>query len=218
MKFAQRRAATTPRLSSRPSSASTRASPRGGVFDLEIVEQRSGLLTFRATGKGALETFKDEPGGHRWQQIPPNERKGRVHTSTITVAVLPEPTPVQVVLRDQDLEYATCRGSGAGGQHRNKTESAVQLKHLPSGLMVRCESERSQDMNKETARQVLRARLWQLEQDRVSGARADNRRAQVGSGQRGDKRRTIRTQDDSVADHVTGRTWKFRSYVRGLWD
>jgi peptide chain release factor 1 len=135
----------------------------------------------------------------------------------VTVAVLPEPTPTQVVLRDEDLEFSTCRGSGAGGQHRNKTESAVQLKHLPSGLMVRCENERSQSQNKESARQVLRARLWQLEQDRNSGARASDRKRQVGSGMRGDKRRTIRTQDDVVNDHETGKQWRYKDYARGNW-
>lgn len=189
----------------------------GGRFDVELVEERAGFIACRVTGKGAWETFKNEPGGHRWQRIPPNEKRGRVHTSTVTVAVLPEPTPTQVVLRDEDLEFSTCRGSGAGGQHRNKTESAVQLKHIPSGLMVRCENERSQSQNKESARQVLRARLWQLEQDRNSGARASDRKRQVGSGMRGDKRRTIRTQDDVVNDHETGKQWRFKDYARGNW-
>lgn len=149
--------------------------------------------------------------------MPPNEKRGRVHTSTVTVAVLPEPEAAQVVLREADLDFSTCRGSGAGGQHRNKTESAVVLKHLPTGLIVRCENERSQAQNKETARLVLRARLWQLEQERVSGARADDRKRQLGTGMRGDKRRTIRTQDGIVNDHVTGRQWQFKQYARGDW-
>ncbi len=193
------------------------ASRPGGLFDLELVEQRAGFVAFRATGKNAADVFKDEPGGHRFQRVPPTERKGRVQSSTITIAVLPEPTPTQVILRDVDLEFSTCRGSGAGGQHRNKTESAVQLRHLPSGLMVRCESERSQSLNKETAKHVLRARLWQTEQERVSGVRDDDRRRQVGSGMRGDKRRTIRVQDDVVNDHVTGRQWRYKAYARGDW-
>ncbi len=207
----------TPSSSSESSSRSTASSEAGGLFNLELVEERTGFIAFRATGKGADATFKDEPGGHRWQRIPPNEKRGRVHTSTITVAVLPEPTPTQVVLREDDLEFSTCLGSGAGGQHRNKTESTVQLKHKPSGLMVRCESERSQAQNKETARAILRAKLWQAEQERVSGARNDDRKRQVGSGMRGDKRRTIRTQDDTVNDHFTGRSWKFKQYARGDW-
>ena len=207
----------TRKRSSSSSSRSTAGLGAGGHFDLELVEERVGFIAFRVTGKGSWETFKDEPGGHRWQRVPPNEKRGRVHTSTVTVAVLPEPTPTQVVLREEDLEFSTCRGSGAGGQHRNKTESAVQLKHLPSGLMVRCENERSQSQNKETAKQVLRARLWQLEQDRLSGARASDRKRQVGSGMRGDKRRTIRTQDDVVDDHETGKQWRYKDYARGNW-
>ena len=169
------------------------------------------------TGRGAWETFKNEPGGHRWQRVPPNEKRGRVHTSTITVAVLPEPTEAQVVLRESELEFSTCRGSGAGGQHRNKTESAVILKHLPTGLMVRCENERSQAQNKETAKAVLRARIWEVTQLALDGKRAYERKRQVGSGMRGDKRRTIRTQDDVVNDHETGKQWRYKDYARGNW-
>lgn len=140
-----------------------------------------------------------------------------MHTSTVTVAVLSEPTQTQIVLRDEDLEYSTCRGSGAGGQHRNKTESAVQLRHAPSGLTVRCEAERSQMQNKLSALAVLRARLWQAKQTELHVARADERRRQLGSGMRGDKRRTIRVQDGIVNDHVTGKQWQFRAYERGDW-
>lgn len=202
----------------RSSSASTSSWGLGGDFDTEVVEQRPGLAVLRVSGKKTAETFEHEAGGHRWQRIPPNEKRGRVQTSTITVAVLPEPTNTQVVLREDDLEFTACRGSGAGGQHRNVTDSAVQLTHRPSGLTVRCESERSQHQNKETARGLLRARLWELEQGRLAGARAQDRRQQVGSGMRGDKRRTIRAQDGQVVDHVTGRSWRFKDYVRGLWD
>lgn len=149
--------------------------------------------------------------------MPPNEKRGRVHTSTITVAVLPEPTDAQLRLRPGDLAWVTCRGSGAGGQHRNKTESAVVVTHRPSGLSVRCESERSQHQNRETALALLRARLHATEVERRSAARADDRRRQVGSGMRGDKRRTVRCQDGVVVDHPTGRTWTLRAYERGEW-
>jgi len=182
-----------------------------------VIEERPGLITIRASGKGADALFRDEPGGHRWQRVPPNERRGRVHTSTITVAVLPEPSDAQVPLREADLDEQTCRGSGAGGQHRNKTDSAVVLRHLPTGIVVRCESERSQAQNRQTARAILRARIWQAERERADGARAADRRSQVGSGMRGDKRRTIRTQDDVVTDHLTGRQWRFKDYARGDW-
>lgn len=141
-----------------------------------------------------------------------------MHTSTVTVAVLPEPPDTVVRLDERDLDESTMRGSGAGGQHRNKTDSAVRLVHRPTGIVVRAESERDQSQNRRTARAVLRAKLWELERSRVTGARAADRRAQVGSGMRGDKRRTIRTQDDQVNDHVTGRTWRYKAYVRGDWE
>jgi peptide chain release factor 1 len=211
------RAATTPSSSSCNSSASIGSSPSGGVFDLELTEQGEGLLVFRARGSGAAEAFRDEAGGHRWQRIPPNDKRGRVQTSTITVAVLPEPTAAELRIAPRDLDWVFCRGSGAGGQHRNKTESCAVVTHLPTGLAVRCETERSQHQNRETALGLLRARLHAAEMERRSAARADDRRRQVGSGMRGDKRRTIRCQEGMVVDHVTGRTWSLRDYERGEW-
>jgi peptide chain release factor 1 len=191
--------------------------PGGGRFESEIVEQRAGFCVLRFTGARVAEVFAGEAGGHRWQRVPPNERHNRVHTSTITVAVLPEPSAVEVRLDERDLDESTMRGSGAGGQHRNKTDSAVRLLHRPSGIVVRCESERDQSQNRRVARAVMRARLWELERTRAVGERAADRRAQVGSGMRGDKRRTIREQDDQVVDHVSGRTWRFKAYARGDW-
>lgn len=161
--------------------------------------------------------FRDEPGGHRWQRVPPTEKRGRVHTSTITIAVLPEATEAEIRLDPRDLEVKTCLGSGAGGQYRNKTESTVVIKHLPSGLTVRCESERSQHQNRATAMALLRARLWAAAEARRVGSVAAARKGQVGSGMRGDKRRTIREQDGVVHDHVTDRRWQLRAYKRGEW-
>jgi peptide chain release factor 1 len=190
---------------------------RGGVFEVVVLERRLRFVAFRVTGPGAEALFRDESGGHRWQRIPPNERRGRVHTSTITVAVLPEPHEEALVLRERDLEWKTSRGSGAGGQHRNKTESAVDLTHLPTKITVHCETERSQHENRRLALARLRARLRadKLATDRA-GADA-SRRAQVGQGMRGDKRRTIRCQEGLVVDHETERTWELRAYERGDW-
>jgi len=200
---------------SRPRSIS--GSPVGDVFDVELVEERAGLTILRVLGKHAAETFKDEAGGHRWQRIPPTEKRGRVQTSTITVAVLAEPTAVEVVLHERDLDFKFCRASGNGGQNVAKTDSAVQLTHKPTGISVRCETERSQHDNKATAVAVLRARIWEVTQLALDGKRAYERRQQVGSGMRGDKIRTIRVRDDVVNDHVTGRQWKFSDYERGRW-
>jgi len=209
---------TTPNYWSKTSSRSTRRWGAGGHFDLELVEERPGLIVFRASGKGAAAAFANESGGHRWQRIPPTEKRGRMQTSTITVAVLPEPTETQVVVREADLKWAYCRGSGAGGQHRNVTDSAVILTHVPTGIKVRCESERSQHQNKETALEVLRARIWDAANEQRSSALSSSRREQVGSGMRADKRRTIRSQDGVVTDHVLNRQWQLKKYLRGDWD
>jgi peptide chain release factor 1 len=211
------RAATTPSSSWSSSSASTGSARRSAVFDLALTYEGEGILVFRVQGPGAAEAFRDEAGGHRWQRIPPGDKRGRVQTSTITVAVLPEPSATELRLAPGDLDWVTCRGSGPGGQHRNKTESCVVVTHKPTGLSVRCESERSQHQNREAALALLRARLHQAEVERRSAARADDRRRQVGSGMRGDKRRTIRCQEGVVVDHPTGRTWALRSYEKGEW-
>ena len=174
-------------------------------------------MILEISGKKVQKLFKNESGGHRWQRVPPTENRGRVHTSTITVAVVQEVTESEVKLDDRDLELTTCRGSGAGGQHRNTTDSAVQIKHKPSGLKVRCESERSQHQNKLTAMQMLRSKLQTHQDNETSERQAHNRKKQVGSGMRGDKIRTIRQQAGNVTDHVTGKTWRYKDYVKGNW-
>jgi peptide chain release factor 1 len=168
-------------------------------------------------GRGAIALFANERGGHRWQRVPETERRGRVHTSTITVAVLEEPRHEVASIRPEDVDVETMRGSGAGGQHRNKTDSAVRARHRPTGIEVRCESERSQHQNRELAMRVLATRVADLARAAAQGERAANRRRQVGSGMLADKRRTIRTQDDQVTDHVDGRTWRYKAYARGDW-
>lgn len=169
----------------------------------------------RITGKKAKQLFSEESGGHRVQRIPPTEKRGRVQSSTITVAVMDEPTPVEVDIQDKDLEVKTCRGSGAGGQHRNVTDSAVTITHKPSGLSVRCESERSQTQNKMTAMALLRARLWDQANGTKQAHDAQDRKEQVGSGMKSDKRRTVRYQDGIVTDHILGKQWKLKDYLKG---
>lgn len=193
---------------------STESCVFASAFDFEPVEQRSGFVALRISGND-LKIFADEAGGHRFQRASPTDKRGRIHSSTITVAILREPTQIELVIPEKDLEWFACRGSGAGGQHRNQTASAIQLRHIPTGLMVRCEQERAQLQNKMTALTTLRARLWAMKQGAADTARAQDRRAQIGSGMRADKRRTIRS--DGVVDHVSGRHWSYKQYVRGDW-
>lgn len=140
-----------------------------------------------------------------------------MHSSTVTVAVMSEAVSTRVDVRESDLEWSFCRGSGAGGQHRNKTETAVVLLHRPTQIKVRCESERSQHANKRIALDLLRARLLETATRTASSARAQDRKVQVGAGQRGDKRRTVAVQRGTVVDHLTGRTWRLKDYIRGEW-
>ena len=192
--------------------------PPGGVFSLELVEERPGFAVLRIAGANARSVFGNEAGGHRWQRVPENERRGRVHTSTLTVAVLTEPTEIELPTLDpRDVDITTCRASGAGGQNLQKTDSAVQARHIPTGIVVRCETERSQTYNRATALAILRARLHERLTNAADDERANTRRRQIGSGQRGDKRRTIAVQRDSVVDHLTGRAWRYREYERGNW-
>lgn len=175
-------------------------------------------MAFRATGEDAHEVFRHEPGGHRWQRPSPTDKKGRIHTSTVTVAVLPEPTREQLYVNPADLDWVFSRGSGAGGQHRNKTESAVDLTHTPTGVRVHCESERSQNQNKAIALAMLRSRLWAAQQAASSASRDKDRRAQVGTGQRGDKTWTVRVRDDIVTHHDTGQKFHLRDYLDGKYE
>lgn len=134
------------------------------------------------------------------------------------MAVLPEPPDTEVRVSEADVTWTATRGSGPGGQNRNKTNTCVQMVHNATGLAVRCENERSQEQNRKTAMALLRAKLWEARISAAAAVTAQDRRAQVGSGQRGDKRRTIRAQDDQVTDHITGRRWRLKAYLRGEWD
>jgi peptide chain release factor 1 len=173
-------------------------------------------VALRIKGKGAAQIFANEAGGHRFQRVPPNERNGRVHTSTITVATLPEPQEHELRLDERDLEWKTRRGSGPGGQHRNKTESCVDLTHKPTGIKVTADS-RSQHENKVAALQILRAKLLELQRNKATADRNSVRQDQIGCGMRGDKRRTIRVQDNMVTDHILNQTMPYNDYERGNW-
>ncbi len=170
-------------------------------------------------GEGAFSRLKFESGVHRVQRVPETESGGRIHTSAATVAVLPEAEDVEVDIDPKELQIDTYRASGAGGQHVNKTESAIRITHLPSGLVVECQDERSQYKNKDKAMKVLRSRLFELEQSKQNAATAAERRSQVGSGDRSERIRTYNFPQGRVTDHRIGLTlYKIDAIMDGALD
>lgn len=163
-------------------------------------------VALRVTGEEVFRYLKYESGVHRVQRVPATETQGRIHTSTVTVAVLPEAEEVDVQIKPDDLRIEVCRAGGAGGQHVNRTESAVQVFHLPTGLMVRCEDGRSQGQNKERALQILRSRLYEMKVREEQEKYSANRRALIGSGDRSEKIRTYNFPQSRVTDHRIGYT------------
>ena len=161
-------------------------------------------VTFMIEGDGAYSRFKFESGVHRVQRVPETESQGRIHTSTVTVAVLPEAEEVEVEINPADIIIESCKSSGAGGQHINKTESAVRLTHKPTGIVIECQNERSQFQNKEKALKMLRAKLYEIKQTEQNELIASTRKNQVGTGDRSEKIRTYNYPQSRVTDHRIG--------------
>ena len=171
---------------------------------------------FEIRGTGAYSRLKFESGVHRVQRVPETESGGRVHTSTATVAVLPEMEEADVDIRPEDIEMQVYRSSGAGGQHINKTSSAVRLIHKPTGIVVACQEERSQFQNREKCMMMLSSKLYQMEQERIESEYSGQRRSQVGSGMRNEKIRTYNFPQSRVTDHRIGLTlYKIDSVMNG---
>ena len=173
-------------------------------------------ISFMIEGEGAYSRLKFESGVHRVQRVPETESQGRIHTSTVTVAVLPEAEEVDIEINPADLQIDTYRSGGAGGQHVNKTESAIRITHLPTGTVVECQDERSQHKNKDRAMKILRSKILEAEREKQHDAIAGERRAQVGTGDRSERIRTYNYPQGRVSDHRINLTlYKIEAILNG---
>ncbi|MBQ8344349.1 MAG: peptide chain release factor 1 [Clostridia bacterium] len=173
-------------------------------------------VTFMISGEGAYSRFKFESGVHRVQRVPETETQGRIHTSTATVAVLPEAEEVEIEIAPTDVIIETCKSSGAGGQHVNKTESAIRLIHKPTGIVVECQDERSQFKNKDKAFKLLRTKLYDMKQQEMNSKIASERKSQVGTGDRSERIRTYNYPQGRITDHRIGFTvYSLEAFLNG---
>jgi peptide chain release factor 1 len=190
----------------------------GTAFDAILIEMREGYASVRISGENAKQIFGNESGAHQWHRCPPTENRGRIHTSVVKVAVMNIKPLQQVPLNDRDIELKTTRGSGNGGQNRNKVETVVVLKHKPSGLIVRCETERSQHQNKILAYEILVSKL-RLKNERQHQTSIDEERSrQMGNGHRAEKVRTYMLKYDLMVDHRSGKKSNLTNWLKGKWN
>ena len=173
-------------------------------------------ISFMVSGKGAYSRLKFESGVHRVQRVPDTESSGRIHTSTATVAVLPVVEDVEIEINPADIKMEVFRSSGAGGQHINKTSSAVRLIHIPTGMVAECQTQRSQLQNREYAMNMLKSRLYEVEKSKQDSEIANARKSQVGSGDRSEKIRTYNYPQGRITDHRIGMSvYQFENFLNG---
>lgn len=198
------------------------AAHRMKVEDVDVNETELGGIkeaVFQISGDSVYRVLKYESGAHRVQRVPETETQGRIHTSTATVAVLPEAEDVTVEINEKDLKIDTYRSGGAGGQHVNKTDSAVRMTHLPTGIVVQCQDERSQIKNREKAMRVLKSKLYDYYQSQADAQYSENRRMQVGTGDRSERIRTYNFPQGRVTDHrINMTTYNIGSFMDGAID
>lgn len=181
----------------------TRFSQKKG-FNAEVLDEN----VFKIKGPNAFQTFKYEAGVHRVQRIPETEKRGRIHTSTATVSVLPELEDIDLHINPDDIEFEAFRSGGHGGQNVNKVSTAVRLKHTPSGIVVTCQTERFQAQNREIAMEMLRAKLWEMELEKQNREISSLKATQVGRGMRAEKIRTYNFPQDRLTDHRINQSWR----------
>ena len=183
------------------------------IKGLKVEQLDEGVV--KISGKGAFEMFKYEAGVHRVQRIPTTEKRGRVHTSTATISVLPELEDIDLHINPDDIKFEAFRSGGHGGQNVNKVSTAVRLEHIPSGIIVTCQTQRFQAQNREIALEMLRAKLWEIEVEKQHGEIAGLKATQVGRGMRAEKIRTYNFPQDRLTDHRINRNWSNLENILG---
>ena len=189
----------------------------GVLFDAILIAVGSGYASVRITGENAKKIFEKESGAHQWHRCPPTENRGRTHTSVVKVAVL-DIQPLNVInVNNNDIELSTTRGSGPGGQAKNKLETCIILKHKPTGIIVRCEAERSQYQNKILAYEILESKLRKMHEKKLQDSIDRERKDKMGCGHRAEKIRTYMVKHNLCVDHITGKKTALKEWLKGKW-